>query len=373
MTNRFATLLLSCLLFAATAQAQESEIQALVQELGFRESSVASRDMPGWKRPGKISILSYRTPPESGVGSIEWMRSVADGIEIEFFSQDSDFNSLADSEVVFGFCSQRVVDAATKLHYFHVFSAGIDRCTTIDALKDGDIVTTNSAKAASETIGEHSIAMMLMLTRNLHYYHRQQADSLWLPRPDSAPEAISVKGKTLLVLGLGGIGSQAARRGHDLGMRVLGTRNSSRNGPDYVDKVGLSDETNALAAEADVVINALPLTDSTRGSLDAAFFAALKDGAYYVSVGRGQTTDTAALVAALKSGKLAGAGLDVTDPEPLPADHELWTLPNVVITPHSSGAADLSRQNTLMLARENLRRYIRGEKLLNVVNVERGY
>jgi phosphoglycerate dehydrogenase-like enzyme len=99
----------------------------------------------------------------------------------------------------------------------------------------------------------------------------------------------------------------------------------------------------------------------------------MKVGAFYISVGRGGTTDTDALMAALESGKLAGAGLDVTDPEPLPAEHPLWDMPNVVISPHSAGASGMSRQNTMLLARENLRRYIKGEKLLNVIDFARGY
>ena len=110
----------------------------------------------------------------------------------------------------------------------------------------------------------------------------------------------------MLVLGLGGIGSQTAKRAHGLGMMVIGTRNSSRTGPDYVAEVGLSHEMHDLAKRADVVVNALPLTDSTRGIVDSAFFDNMPDGSYYISVGRGATTDTDALLAALNSGRLSG-------------------------------------------------------------------
>ncbi len=184
---------------------------------------------------------------------------------------------------------------------------------------------------------------------------------------------MSVSGKTMLVLGLGGIGRQVAKRAHDLGMRVMATRNSSRSGPDYVDYVGLSDEMTNLASKAHVVVNALPLTNSTRGIVNAGFFDAMPDSSYYISVGRGKTTNTDALMAALNSGKLSGAGLDVTDPEPLPDDHKLWTMPNVIITPHSASQSDLSERNTIILARENLRRYVHGEPLLNLVDLTRGY
>jgi phosphoglycerate dehydrogenase-like enzyme len=156
-------------------------------------------------------------------------------------------------------------------------------------------------------------------------------------------------------------------------MRVVATRNSSRNGPDYVDYVGLSDEMVTLAGTADVIVNALPLTSGTRRIIDTEFFAGTKDGAIYISVGRGATTVTDALMVALESGRLRGAGLDVTDPEPLPEDHPLWKIPNIIITPHMAGQSELSTRNRWIIARENLRRYILGEKLLNLVDLERGY
>ncbi len=177
----------------------------------------------------------------------------------------------------------------------------------------------------------------------------------------------------MLVLGLGGIGTAVARMANDLGMRVVATRNSRREGPDFVDYVGLSHEMSYLARGADVVVNALPLTRDTRGAVDGKFFDQIKQDAYYISVGRGGTTDTEALMAALESGRLRGAGLDVTDPEPLPQDHPLWRMPNVIITPHVSGASDREVSLSFELALENLGRYINGGRLLNVVDLKRGY
>ena len=129
----------------------------------------------------------------------------------------------------------------------------------------------------------------------------------------------------------------------------------------------------ALAGEADIVVSALPLTEKTKGLVDSKFFDALKPGAHYINVGRGPTTVTDDLVAALASGRLGGAGLDVTDPEPLPAEHPLWTADNVVITPHIAGRNSDAARRTMIIARENLRRYVQGEKLLNVVDRDRGY
>src|SRR5690606_34703356 len=136
---------------------------------------------------------------------------------------------------------------------------------------------------------------------------------------------------------------------------------SGRTGPEFVSYVGLPDELLKLAGEADVVVNATPLTPQTADLFDAAFFGAIKPNAYFINVGRGQSVVTAALVGALKSGKLAGAGLDVVDPEPLPADHVLWTLPNVVITPHISARSDLEHSARMEVVKENVRRYVAGE------------
>jgi phosphoglycerate dehydrogenase-like enzyme len=221
-------------------------------------------------------------------------------------------------------------------------------------------------------MADHVIALMTMVTRGLQYFYRSQMQAKWVDVSKDIP-MLELQGKTMLVVGLGGVGTEVAKRAHGLGMRVLGIRNSSRNGPDYVEYVGLADELFALAGKADVVVNALPLTEATRGLFDKAFFDAVKPGAYFVSVGRGESTVTDDLMAALKDGRLNAAALDVTDPEPLPDGHELWTLPNVVITPHVAATTDEGRWRRWMITLENLRRYVEGDKMLNVVDVSRGY
>ena len=375
MNKKILVTLIICLSAPIQGIAESSNVGDLIQRLGIRESDVASRDMPGWSRPSKITVLLYQDLPTSGMGSADWFREAVDGVTIDFIhTRDrGDFAQLSDSDVFVGWCIPAAIEAGDQLQYMHVFWAGVERCASMPDIAERRLIITNSAKVASETIAEHSIALMLALSRNLHAHHSAQLKSEWWPDNPHTPPAVSVSGKTMLVLGLGGIGRQVAKRAHDLGMRVIATRNSSRSGPDYVDYVGLSDEMTKLASEAHVVVNALPLTKSTRGVVNAGFFDAMTDGSYYISVGRGATTDTDALMAALNSGKLNGAGLDVTDPEPLPEDHELWTIPNVMITPHSASESDLSERNTIMLARENLRRYVHGAPLLNLVDLTRGY
>jgi phosphoglycerate dehydrogenase-like enzyme len=277
---------------------------------------------------------------------------------------------LSEADTVLAFCSPRLLEAAPKLRFLHSYSVGVERCTLAETIDEYDFVLTNNQRLSGPDIAEHTIAMMFTLARNLVVYQRHQQQSNW---QRGERQAVNLNGRTLLVLGLGGIGTEIARRASALGMKVIATRNSSRNGPPFVDYVGLSDETHELASRADFIANALPLTNSTRGMVDEAFFAAAKAGAFYISVGRGQTTDTDALVAALVSGHIAGAGLDVTDPEPLTADHPLWSMDNVVITPHVAANTMEARQRTLVIAVENLRRYVLGEPVLGLVDFKRGY
>jgi phosphoglycerate dehydrogenase-like enzyme len=182
-----------------------------------------------------------------------------------------------------------------------------------------------------------------------------------------------IAGKTALVVGLGGIGTEFARRAHALGMKVTATRNSGRGGPEFVSYVGRPDELLTLAKDADVIFNAVPLTPATTDLFDARFFAVLKPTAYVLNVGRGKSIVTSALIEALASGKLAGAGLDVTEPEPLPPDHPLWKAPNVIITPHVSARSDVPSEKAWAVVYENIRRYAAGERLLSVVDPARGY
>jgi len=281
---------------------------------------------------------------------------------------------IADADVLLGYCDEALLQQAKKLRWLQVYWAGVEECVGLEKIQSGEVILSNAQRIASPALAEHSIAMMMMLTRGLDIHYTKQNEQLW-QRDVGNPENtfIELSGRTALVLGLGGIGTQVAKRAHALGMRVLATRGSRREGPDYIEYVGLSDETNTLAKQADVVINTLPLTKQTRGMLDSAFFHSMKPSAYYINVGRGATTVTDDLVAALEKGQLAGAGLDVVDPEPLPAGHPLWSMPRVIVTPHTGGRSDRSIQRLFMLAGENLKRYVAGDALLSVVEPKRGY
>ncbi len=156
-------------------------------------------------------------------------------------------------------------------------------------------------------------------------------------------------------------------------MRVTAIRNSSRSGPAYVNYVGLPDELTKLSKEADVIVNITPLTKATVGLFDRNFFKNMKPTASFINMGRGKSVVTADLIEALNNHEIAGAGVDVTDPEPLPYEHPLWKVPNIIITPHNSASSDQMLERFWTLVRENLRRYVAGEPMLNVVDLKRGY
>jgi len=226
---------------------------------------------------------------------------------------------------------------------------------------------------AGPVMAEHVMALMLAYARGLHFYIPERMAGRWTRELPPPGRMLTLEGKTVLVVGLGGIGVEVAKRAHALGMRVVATRASGREGPPFVSYVGLPDELLKLAAEADFVVNTAPLTPATTGMFDAKFFAAVKPGAFFVNVGRGGSVVQKELVAALESGRLGGAGLDVTDPEPLPADSPLWKMQNVILTPHVSAQSDLGDEVRFAIGVENLRRYVAGEKMLSVVDVAKGY
>ena len=364
--TRMSLVLFAFALSVVAPAAAEVDIDELIAGAGLREGPVAMRDFDGWRPPKKI-VVSDRY----NLG----MEDALQGAGIEIVSVGSTAEAIAaiaDADAMIGYCSEDVVSAGKQLVWVQVGSAGVERCLTTAALADGSVVLTNMQKMSSPIIGEHAVALMMSLARGVPQQSKAMSSGEWNRRYGDELGMISLDGKTVLVVGLGGIGRAVAKRAYGLGMRVIATRNSSREGPDYVDYVGLSDELLELAAQADVIVNALPLTPETRGLFDKAFFDAAKRGHLFVNIARGGSVVTDDLVAALNDGRVGGAGLDVTDPEPLPADHPLWQMDNVIITPHIAWYGSTGERERA-LAAENLRRFIAGDALLNVVDPSRGY
>jgi phosphoglycerate dehydrogenase-like enzyme len=271
------------------------------------------------------------------------------------------------------FATPEFLAKATKLVWVQVMSAGVERFVSIEPLAKNDaIVLTNFRGVHGPAIADHALAMLLSLTRDLRFHTANQARQHW-GKGESPARPIALDKSTMLVVGIGGIGTEIAQRAHGFGMRVIGTRRSTTPAPAFIEKVGQSKDLLAMLPEADVVAIAVPLTSETEKLFNAAAFAAMKRGSYLINISRGKVVDTEALVAALKSGQLAGACLDVTEPEPLPAGHALWSVPNVIITPHVAGESEVTDQRSSALLRENMRRFGAGEPLLNVVDKVAGY
>ena len=368
----FAAVLTLCVLAAATpashaattAMSQPSAAE-LIDKLGLHVATQPVRERPGW-HPPRIVLINKEMEE-----LLPALKQAAPGARLIPVSTATP-KEIAAADATIGVCSADVLAQAKQLQWIQWPAAGVDRCVQQPLLREHHVLLTNLQRTMGPSMAEHVVGMMLALSRHFEFFMQQQQEAHWA-HEDAAPQLTDIDGKTVLVVGLGGIGTEVARRAHALGMRVVATRASGHQGPEFVSYVGLPDELLKLAADADFVVNCTPLTPETTGIFNRQFFDALKPGADFISVGRGPSTVTADLIAALKSGRLGGAGLDVTDPEPLPADSPLWHLPNVIITPHISADTSVSQEQRKAVLVENLRRYAAGEPMLSVVDIERGY
>lgn len=263
-----------------------------------------------------------------------------------------------------------LLSEAKSLRWLHHRGAGIDSIA-VPRLLASDVVVTNGSGNHAPNIAEHVLSLLLAFARQLPQLIRAQSRKSWAP--PSGERVFELSGQTLAIIGCGAIGQELAWRAASLGLHVIGVKRERTALPRGVSELVTLDRLDGVLSQVDHVVLALPLTAQTRGLMDAARLRRLKPGAYLYNVGRGPLVDQDALVEALRSGHLAGAGLDVTDPEPLSADSPLWDLPGVVITAHSAGLTPRSYDRFEALLLENLRRFSTGEPLLNVVDKFAGY
>ncbi|MDH4042547.1 MAG: D-2-hydroxyacid dehydrogenase [Gammaproteobacteria bacterium] len=371
-----ASVLASAYSAAEDAVPPDPRVKQIVEELELPRSDTAMRDNPNW-HPQRIVASVPAGVAQQMPELEELLRRSAGTVELVIDKSNNmvpSAETLAGADAYIGLCTNAALEnASPRLLWVHNYTAGMEECAGLSPQLFQGRVFTNSKRLAGPAIAEHAIAMLLSLATGLPAYQRAQFESRWDRSRAAGAKFGELRGKTLLVVGLGGIGTEIAWRANSLGMLVTATRSSSREGPDFLEYIGLPEELPVLASQADVVVNALPLTPQTTGVFDKAFFDTMKPGAIFISVGRGASTVTSALLAALESGRLYGAGLDVTDPEPLPADSPLWQMNNVIITPHVAAASPASMQRTAIIAAENLRRYVDGGNLLNVVDMQAGY
>ncbi len=263
---------------------------------------------------------------------------------------------------------------APRLRWIHSPAAGVG-AMLFPALIDSPVVLTNSRGLSADTIAEHVLAVTLALFRRLptavHYQGRKQ----WAQDIIGAPPANrTIAGASVLVVGLGSIGAAVSTRMHALGARVSAIRRrASAPAPACMSRVGPPERLREMLREADVVVIAAAQTSDTRGLIDRAELEAMRPDAILVNVSRGKLVDEAALIAALQAGMIGGAALDVFTHEPLAAESPLWDMPNVLITPHTAGFRSDHWDAATALFADNLRRFARGEPLLNVVDKRAGY
>ena len=290
--------------------------------------------------------------------------------EIELVVATNSLEQVRDVHAAFGFIDAAHLRAGTKLRWVQQGSAGVEGVLAIPELLERDIVLTNLQRTLAPEIADQAVAYLLAFTRGLTHFIRKPPEGTWRHPPEIVFDEL--QDKTLLVIALGGIGSEIARRAFGFGMRVLATDPKVIEKPLFVEELHRPDAFHRLLPRADVVASAVPLTPLSRGMIGEKEFGMMKRGTILINVSRGAVVDTAALVRALDLGQVAAAGLDVTDPEPLPAGHPLWTR-NVIITPHTAGQSPGGRRRSHELFRENLRRFAAGEMLLNVVDKKAGY
>jgi phosphoglycerate dehydrogenase-like enzyme len=300
------------------------------------------------------------------------LKAVAPSVRlVECKSEQEALAQVVDAHASYGFLSPAIFRAGKSLRWVQQPSAGVEHLIEIPELVESDIVLTNMQRAFGPEIADQAIGYLLCFTRGLVHFVRSQPEQEWR---SSGPGVVldELAGKTLLVIALGGIGSEIARRAAGFGMRVLATDPKVLERPSFVEELHRPDAFSSLLPRADVVASAVPLTRETKKMIGAREFAMMKPGVIVINVSRGRVIDTDALIAALDSKHVAAAGLDVTDPEPLPKGHPLWTR-NVIITPHSAGQSPGGERRRHEYFRENLRRFAAGEMLLNVVDKKVGY
>lgn len=274
------------------------------------------------------------------------------------------------ADVILGNPTPELLKSAGRLQWLQTNSAGVEAYLRPGVLPENTLLT-NATGAYGPAISEHMLGMLLALMKKLELYRDAQRAERW----GSQGAVTSLSGATVLILGMGDIGGEFGKRCKAMGAKVIGVRRTPRALPDYADEVHTLEQLDELLPLADVVAVTLPGTEETGNLLDRERLERMKPGAYLLNTGRGNIVNTEALCDALESGRLAGAGLDVTEPEPLPAGHRLWGIPTALITPHVSGFYHLreTHERIVRICADNLRRFLKGQPLKNQVDFAAGY
>ncbi len=354
-------------------------------QIGIEEGPSPRKGDAAWTQPAKV-VLGGR--PDL----LPQLEMVAPGIKIVApRSRAALLEEVADADGLIGVLDAEIYGRAKKLRWFQSFSAGVnewvgagEKSPGIAGFADGPVVLTNGRRCHGPNIADQVFSYLLAFTRGSKsaVEGRLKAAGAGAAGGGSAPTWKAVdpatpptelRGKTMVLIGAGGIGSHVAERAHAFGLKVVAVDPKLAKPPRGVAELHRPADLVGLLPRADYLVVACPFTKETNGLIGRYQLEQLKPGAYLINVGRGPIVQREPLIEALRSGKLAGAGLDVTDPEPLPDNDPLWSLPNVIITPHSAGRSEGSVRRVNLLVRENVRRFAAGEPLLNVVDKRAGY
>ncbi|MEA4859860.1 MAG: D-2-hydroxyacid dehydrogenase [Sphaerochaeta sp.] len=276
---------------------------------------------------------------------------------------------LAKAEIIVGFPKPEDLVHATSLRWLHAPSSGVTQYADKALFARKDVLLTNSSGTYGKQIADHIIGMIIAFNHNFFTYHNQMKERVWkniFPSHD-------IWESTLLIVGLGDIGTNLAKRAKAHGMRVLAVKRTPSEKPSCVDALKTIDELDSLLGQADYLALCPAYTKETEHLIDARRLSMMKSTAYLINVGRGALVDEQALIEALETKRLAGAGLDVTQLEPLPPTSKLWSLENVFITPHSSGLSPSDPHQVFSLFLNNLRKFLHGEPMQNLVDFQRKY
>jgi phosphoglycerate dehydrogenase-like enzyme len=311
----------------------------------------------------KILLLA----PDADASWPEKIRRVVPSIVVNAYSDPQDaLDDIADADAAYGTVPPELLTRARKLRWICAARAGLGGAWFYDALVKSDVVVTNMRGSYNEHLAAHAVAFLLAFARRFDHYLPQK-------RWQRGPQMIDLPEQTVLIVGVGGAGGEASKLCASLGMRVLGVDPRVTEPPPGMSDLAAPERLEERLGEADFVILTTPETPDTVGMFNARLFARMRPGSYFINIARGRCVVTEDLVAALRNGHLAGAGLDVADPEPLPPDNPLWSMPNVLITPHVAIYGTPYRDKWEAMLIENCRRFAAGEPLLNVVDKEKWF
>ena len=303
---------------------------------------------------------------------LEEIKAIARGKKVLLSQDEDEVGQVADQvEIAVGWVPHQMIRRFVNLMWFQQWGAGADWLIKHPELVKKDFTLTNMSGLHAIPISEHILAFMMAFARDFPRAIRAQAQGVWSRH--EGIEVFELAGKTMVLVGVGAIGRRTAEIANSLGMFVLGIRKQPKLDVPGIETMYSPDRLLEFLPEGDFVVLTMPLTKETRGMFGEAELRAMRTSAYIINIGRGGTIDEDSLVKALKEGWIAGAGLDVFEEEPLPEESPLWTMENVIITAHYSGMTPVYHKRGLAIFKENLRRYIAGERLNNVVDKVRGY